>query len=112
MIEIGKSGKSKISFHLETLIYSRLLIQSNSGGGKSYLIRGLLERSHGKIQQIVLDLEGEFSTLREKYDYIIAGKDGDTPADPKSAKLLARKLLELEVSAICDLSELIEVQAP
>lgn len=106
MIEIGKSGKNKISFNLESLIYSRLLIQSNSGGGKSYAIRRLLEESHGRIQQIVLDLEGEFSTLRQKYDYIIAGKDGDTPADPRSAKLLARKLLELEVSAICDLSEL------
>ncbi|UCE67365.1 MAG: DUF87 domain-containing protein [Candidatus Zixiibacteriota bacterium] len=106
MIQIGKSGIHNISFDLPNLIETRLLIQANSGGGKSYAIRRLLEQSHGHVQQIVLDLEGEFSTLREKYDYIIAGKDGDTPAHPSSANLLARRLLELKVSAICDLYEL------
>ena len=62
---------------LETLLETRLLIQANSGGGKSYLIRKILEVTHGRVQQIVLDLEGEFATLREKYDYILAGKEGD-----------------------------------
>lgn len=92
--------------NLDTLLETKLLIQANSGGGKSWLIRKLLEESHGKVQQIVIDLEGEFSTLREKFDYVVAGKGGDTPADPKSAALLARKLLELNVSAIIDLYEL------
>jgi uncharacterized protein len=91
---------------LPTLIDTRLLIQANSGGGKSWLIRRLLEQSHGKVQQLVIDLEGEFSTLREKFDYILAGKNGDTPAEPRSAGLLARRLLELNVSAIIDLYEL------
>jgi hypothetical protein len=106
LIKIGKSGGKNISFDLPTLIESRLLIQSASGGGKSYAIRRLLEQSHGQVQQIVLDLEGEFATLREKFDYIIVGKDGDTPAHPSSANLLAKRLLELKVSAICDLYEL------
>lgn len=106
MINIGKADNKKISFDLATLVDTRLLIQSNSGGGKSYAIRRLLEQSHGRIQQIVLDREGEFPTLREKYDYIIAGKDGDVPANIQTAKLLARHLLEQEVSAICDLYEL------
>lgn len=91
---------------LPKLLETRLLIQANSGGGKSWVIRRLLEQTHGKVQQIVIDLEGEFSTLREKYDYILAGKEGDTPADPKTATLLARRLLELNVSAIIDLYEL------
>jgi len=91
---------------LPKLIDSRLLVQANSGGGKSWALRRLLEQSHGKVQQIVIDLEGEFSTLREKHDYILAGKGGDTPAEPKSAALLARKILELNVSAIIDLYEL------
>lgn len=96
----------EIGIDLPTLIDSRLLVQANSGGGKSWLLRRLLEQSHGKVQQIVIDLEGEFSTLREKYDYVLVGRGGDTPADPKSAGLLARKLLELNVSAIIDLYEL------
>src|SRR6266849_8842621 len=94
-----------VGIDLSTLIDTRLLVQANSGGGKSWLLRRLLEQSHGKVQQIAIDMEGEFSTLREKYDYILAGKEGDTPADPKSAGLLARKLLELQASAIIDLYE-------
>src|SRR2546421_6654175 len=95
-----------VHIDLPTLLDTRLLIQANSGGGKSWLIRRLLEQSHGKVQQIVIDLEGEFSTLREKFDYILAGKNGDTPAEPRSAGLLGRRLLELNVSAIIDLYEL------
>ena len=106
MICIGKSERGKVSFDLATLIDTRLLIQSNSGGGKSWAIRRLLEQSHGQVQQIVLDLEGEFNTLRERFDYVLAGRSGDTSADPRSAGLLARRLLELRVSAICDLYEL------
>lgn len=101
-IKLGK----EISFDLPKLIDSKLLIQANSGGGKSWAIRRILEQTHGKVQHIILDPEGEFATLREKFDYILAGRDGDTPADPKSAALLARKLLELKVSAVIDLFEL------
>jgi len=95
-----------VGIDLSTLIDTRLLVQANSGGGKSWLLRRLLEQSHGKVQQIIIDLEGEFSTLREKYDYILAAKEGDTAAEPQSAALLARRLLELHVSAIIDLYEL------
>lgn len=95
-----------ISIDLQKLIDTRLLVQANSGGGKSWLLRRILEQSHGKVQQIIIDVEGEFSTLREKYDYILAGKEGDTAAEPQSASLLARRLLELNVSAIIDLYEL------
>ena len=95
-----------VGIDLATLIDTRLLVQANSGGGKSWLLRRLLEQSHGKVQQIVIDLEGEFSTLREKYDYILAAKEGDTAAEPRSAALLAKRLLELNVSAIIDLYEL------
>src|SRR5947209_12643647 len=95
-----------VRIDLPTLLDTRLLVQANSGGGKSWLLRRLLEQSHGKVQQIVIDLEGEFATLREQYDYVLAGKEGDTPADPRSAGLLAKRLLELQVSAIIDLYDL------
>lgn len=88
------------------LIETRALVQANSGAGKSYLLRKLLEETHGYAQQIVLDVEGEFSSLREKYDYVLAGKGGDVEAHPKSAELLAHKVLELGVSVIIDLYEL------
>src|SRR5688572_27041302 len=92
---------------LDVLVDTRLLVQANSGGGKSHFLRRLLEQTHGQIQQLVIDPEGEFSTLREKGDYVLAARQhGDTLADPRSAKLLAEKLLELGVSAILDIYEL------
>ncbi len=105
---IGKNTETNenVKIDLARLISTRLLIQANSGGGKSWLIRRLLEQTHGKVQQLVIDLEGEFSTLREKYDYLLVGKDGEIPANIQTAELLARKLLKLNVSTIIDLSEL------
>lgn len=94
------------SIDIERLIESRLVILANSGAGKSWLIRRIAEQAAGKIQTIILDPEGEFSTLREKFDFLHAGKDADVPAEPKSAALLALKLLELGTSAIVDLYEL------
>ena len=97
---------NEISLNLPKLIEGRLLIQANSGGGKSWAIRRLVEQAYGNVQIIIIDPEGEFGTLREKYDFVLAGKGGDTPAEPKSASLLAKRLLELKVSAIVDLYEL------
>lgn len=107
-IILGKSGKHSVSMPLELLLRSRLLVQANSGGGKSYLLRLLAEQLFGKVQVIIIDLEGEFASLREKFWYLWVGKrsDGaDVDADLRSARLLAEKILELKVSAICDLFE-------
>ncbi len=94
------------SIDLPKLIETRLLIQANSGGGKSYAIRRLIEQSFNKVQIIVLDPEGEFTNLRSKFDFVYAGKGGDAPVESRSAALLAHRLLELKASAIIDLYEL------
>lgn len=102
-IDIGPG----VAIDLDKLMTSRLLLQATSGAGKSWLLRRLLEQSHGLCQQIIIDPEGEFSTLREQFDYVLAAKSGgDTLADVRTAKLLAERLLELGVSAIIDIYEL------
>ncbi len=105
---LGKADSgAQITIHLDKLIESRALIQANSGAGKSWAIRRLCEQTHGQVQQIILDVEGEFHTLREKFDYVLAGgEDGDCPAEPRSAHLLARRLLEHRVNAIIDINAL------
>ncbi len=105
---IGKERNSNqpVTIDIPILLKTRLLIQANSGGGKSYLLRKILEQTHKDVQQIVLDMEGEFASLREKYDYVLVGKDGDIDISLKIASLLPRKLLELNTSAIIDLYEL------
>ena len=55
---------------LEELLATRLLVQGNSGSGKSHLLRRLLERSAGHVQQVVIDPEGDFVTLSDKYGHV------------------------------------------
>jgi hypothetical protein len=64
-----------------------MLVQANSGGGKSRAIRQLLEETHGRVQHLVLDPEGEFATLRERFDYVLAGKrGGDVAGDAEDGE--------------------------
>lgn len=96
-----------VHLDLDRLIAARLLIQAQSGGGKSWALRRLLEQTHGRVQHLVLDVEGEFHTLRERHEYVLAARQGgDTVASVRSASLLARRLLEVGASAIVDLYEL------
>lgn len=89
------------------LLETRALIQANSGNGKSQLLRRLIEVTAGLVQQIVIDWEGEFASLREKFDFVIcATQGGDVAVHPRTAALLARRLLETQVSAVLDVSEL------
>lgn len=97
----------QIAIDVDRLVESRALVMANSGGGKSWLLRRLLEQTYGHVQQIVIDPEDEFYTLRENHDYVLAGRQGgDCPADVRSAAMLARRLLELGVSAVIGIYEL------
>lgn len=95
-----------VMIDIDRLIVTKLLIAANSGGGKSFAIRRIAEVTHGLVQQIIFDFEGEFHTLREKFDYVLIGPGGDAPCTLQSAALLAIRLLELGASAIIDLSDL------
>lgn len=105
-IVLGKSEGKSVSLDVERLLSTRLLIQANSGKGKSWLIRRIAEQLFGKVPVIIIDPEGEFATLRERFGYVLVGKGGETPADPRSAAMVAHKLLELKASAVCDLYEM------
>jgi hypothetical protein len=114
LVDLGKFSASGKTFaaNLDLILSSNLLAQANSGGGKSWLLRRMIEQTFGRIPQIVIDPEGEFSTLRGKFDLILVGKEGDTPADVRSAQLLAHRLLELGVSAVIDLFEMSPLTRP
>ena len=63
-VDMGTDGAGKsVCVDLEELLATRLLVQGNSGSGKSHLLRRLLERSTGQVQQVVIDPEGDFVTL-------------------------------------------------
>jgi uncharacterized protein DUF87 len=101
----GSDGEP-IILDLERLIGSHMCIAANSGAGKSGLIRRLLEETHGQIQHIVLDVEDEFYTLRERFDYVIAGAGADAPATVANAAGLARASLEHGFSLVAQINDL------
>jgi uncharacterized protein len=105
-IEIGHVGGRAVSMDLAVLLRSRALVTANSGGGKSWLLRRLAEQLFGKVPVWIIDPEGEFATLREKFGFVLVGKGGETPADPRTAPLVAHKLRELQASAVFDLYDL------
>src|ERR1700679_2427970 len=102
-------SKSKINIgvdiDLPKLVDTRALIQASSGGGKSYLLRKVVESVGNSVQQIIIDPEGEFLTLREKFDFVLVSKEGDIPISLRYAETLAHRILETNVSAIIDLYE-------
>ena len=70
-VDMGLDGGGSPAFiDLEELLATRLLVQGNSGSGKSHLLRRLLEQSAGQVQQVVIDPEGDFVTLSTRYGHV------------------------------------------
>jgi uncharacterized protein len=70
-VDMGLDGAgASVPIDLEELLATRLLVQGNSGSGKSHLLRRLLERSANQVQQIIIDPEGDFVTLGEQYGHV------------------------------------------
>ncbi|UIJ46652.1 DUF87 domain-containing protein [Sphingomonas cannabina] len=70
-VDMGADGAGRtVSIDLEELLATRLLVQGNSGSGKSHLLRRLLEGSAAQVQQAVIDPEGDFVTLADAYGHV------------------------------------------
>lgn len=107
VIELGKTADGgSITIDLQALVSTRLLVTASSGGGKSETLRRILEEAIAHIQCIVIDPEGEFSTLREAKPFVLIGEGGEAAADVRTAALVATRLLELNASAVCDIYEM------
>ncbi|TWF56392.1 ATP-binding protein [Neorhizobium alkalisoli] len=75
-IDMGKlAGGDPAKLDIEELLATRLLVQGNSGSGKSHLLRRLLEQSAPWVQQVVIDPEGDFVTLSDKFGHVVV--DGE-----------------------------------
>ena len=69
-IDMGEDGSARVGIDLEELLATRLLVQGNSGSGKSHLLRRLLEGSASQVQQIVIDPEGDFVSLADAFGHV------------------------------------------
>src|SRR6201991_4022094 len=71
-IEMGQTtAGAAAALDLEELLATRLLVQGNSGSGKSHLLRRLLEQSAPWVQQCIIDPEGDFVTLADKFGHVV-----------------------------------------
>src|ERR1700723_1294238 len=78
-IEIGRTAAGEsATLDLEELLATRLLVQGNSGSGKSHLLRRLLEQSSPWVQQTVIDPEGDFVTLAEQFGHLVIDAEEHT----------------------------------
>lgn len=72
MIVMGDvPGGGPARMDLAELLATRLLVQGNSGSGKSHLLRRLLEQSARMVQQAIIDPEGDFVSLAEKFGHLV-----------------------------------------
>jgi len=75
-IELGTHMDAKVFVDLSEMLTTRLLIQGNSGSGKTHLLRRLLEESAGIVQQVIVDPEGDFVSFGAEFGHtVIDAKD-------------------------------------
>lgn len=105
VITLGRLDVNKaidVTLDIAKLLEGRLLIQGASGAGKSWTLRRLLEQSAGRIQQIVIDPEGEFRSLAEELGHLYV--EGHRLKGPALAEM-ARRARSNRVSMVVDLSD-------
>lgn len=111
-IEIGTDGTGRgVHIDVQELLATRLLVQGNSGSGKSHLLRRLLEESAALVQQIVIDPEGDFVTLADAYSHVVInGGDynereiaamGARIREHRASIVLSLESLDLEAQMTC-----------
>ena len=107
VLSFAPYGDVGVHVNLEGMLAHKLAIQGNSGSGKSWLIRTLIEGTHGHVQHLIIDPEGEFRTLREVFDdyVILAANEGDINVSSDTAEAIAASLVQEGVNVILDLSE-------
>jgi hypothetical protein len=103
-VDMGLSPQGQpITIDLEELLATRLLVQGNSGSGKSHLLRRLLEKSAGQVQQIVIDPEGDFVTLAGPYGHLAIEA---SEHDEKEIARAAARIREHRASVVLSLEGL------
>src|SRR5260370_1785418 len=78
-IEMGHTtAGAPATLDLEDLLATRLLVQGNSGSGKSHLLRRLLEQSAAWVQQTIIDPEGDFVALSDRFGRLLIDAEDHT----------------------------------
>lgn len=105
-IELGTTLQNGASvpamLDIEELLATRLLVQGNSGSGKSHLLRRLLEQSASQVQQLIIDPEGDFASLGDAYGHVVIDADRSIG----ELETIARRVRQHRISAVLNLESL------
>ena len=103
-IEIGRTATGdSAALDLEELLATRLLVQGNSGSGKSHLLRRLLEQSVPWVQQTVIDPEGDFVSLAERFGHLVIDAEEHTE---RGLQVAAERVRVHRISTVLNLEGL------
>lgn len=102
--EVGRTLNTDEPFCLdiESVVTGRTFIASITRWGKSWTDRKIVECCFGHAGIIIIDPEGEYASLREKFGFLIIGKD--IPLQLETAEFMAEEILKTKTSVIIDLS--------
>lgn len=110
-IIIGNSDYDQVAFDSEKIIAGEVqcLTVGNSGSGKSFLTRNLIEELYAKKlgNILVIDPEGEYLSLRKLFDFVILGlnkENCDIIITEENATKLAVEMLKNKINVIIDVS--------
>ena len=98
---LGGSGEPAL-LDLDELLATRLLVQGNSGSGKSHLLRRLLEQSAPLVQQVVIDPEGDFVSLADQFGHVVV----DAQCGEAELQRIALRVRQHRVSVVLNLESL------
>lgn len=94
--------EARAMLDVEELLATRLLVQGNSGSGKSHLLRRLLEQSARYVQQLVVDPEGDYVSLADKFGHVVI----DADRSKSDLEAIAIRVRQHRVSAVLNLENL------
>jgi len=86
----------------DEIIMGRTFLASITRYGKSFTNRRIIEQLFGSAGMVIIDAEGEYGSLREKFPFLIIGKD--IPLQLETAEFMAETMLKEDLSVIIDLS--------
>ena len=100
------TSKIAVTLQLEELLATRLLVQGNSGSGKSHLLRRLIEQSAQYVQQVIIDPEGDYVQLAERYGHVvIAAQDYSA----KGMEEIGARVRQHRYSAVLNLEHMADI---
>ncbi|WP_082675482.1 ATP-binding protein [Aureimonas ureilytica] len=102
-VDLGTTATGEpAEMDLEELLSTRLLVQGNSGSGKSHLFRRILEQSAGWVQQAIIDPEGDFVSFSDRFGHVVV----DADRTPSELGRIAARIRQHRASVVLNLEGL------